>query len=291
MQKPRRRVIALAAILIYGAAAAQTSEVVSRGEYILRISGCGHCHTVEDGDALGGGLPLETPFGTFYTPNITAHETEGIGAWSEQDFERAVRHGLAPDGSSYFPSFPYTSYTRMRVDDVRALRTYLLSLPPSAQPNREHDLPWYLNWRLAATVWQWLFFEPGEFREHPDQPAGWNRGAYIAEALGHCGECHTPRNLMGALNMDRAYAGNPDGPDDQKVSNITPHPRAGIGKWSRDELVNFLQFGERPDGEYTAGSMDLVVQGLNQSTTEDREALADFLRALPPIGEGPAGEQ
>ena len=244
-----------------------------------------HCHTAEDGDELGGGLALETPFGTFYTPNITSHETAGIGTWSERDFERAVRHGLTPDGSSYFPSFPYTSYTRMRVADVRALRAHLLSLPPSPLQNREHDLPWYMRWRFAATVWQWLFFEPGEFRERPDQPAGWNRGAYIAEALGHCGACHTPRNLMGALDMERAYAGNADGPDDEKVPNITPHPQAGIGDWSRGELVNFLQFGELPDGEYVAGSMDLVIEGLNQSTPDDREALADFLRALPPIGD------
>ncbi|MDH3451926.1 MAG: cytochrome c [Gammaproteobacteria bacterium] len=249
-----------------------------------------HCHTAEDGDQLGGGRALETPFGTFYTPNITAHESAGIGKWSEQDFLRAVQNGVAPDGSSYYPSFPFTSYTRMRVDDARALRAYLMSLPPSPRRNREHDLPWFLQWRFAATVWQWLFFEAGEYRVHAERTASWNRGAYLAEALGHCQECHTPRNIVGVLQTDLAYAGNPAGPDGEKVPNITPHPRAGIGDWPRSDLIGFLEFGERPDGEYAAGSMEPVLEGLQALTQTDREAMADYLRALPPIDKSGGGE-
>ena len=269
----------------FAAPADTTDTRLSRGEYVLRISGCVHCHTADNGDELAGGRALATPFGTFYTPNITSHDTAGIGAWSERDFARALHDGVAPDGSSYYPAFPYTSYTRMRSDDVRAVRAYLMSLPASPQRNRGHELPWYMRWQFAASVWKWLFFTAGEFQEHPERTASWNRGAYLAEALGHCGECHTPRNALGlgAPRADLAYAGNENGPDNEKVPNITPHAKTGLGDWTRNDLRQFLQFGERPDGEYAAGSMEPVIEALMTLTDDDREALIDYLRALRPI--------
>jgi len=257
--------------------------LLARGKYVLQISGCSYCHTEEDGELLAGGRALPTPFGTFYTPNISSHKTAGIGAWSADDFQRALRHGVAPDGSDYFPAFPYTSYTRMAAEDVRALYAYLLSLPASEQANRDHELSWFLRWRLAARVWKWFFFSAGEFQQQPEQSTGWNRGAYIVEALGHCGECHTPRTVFGALRADLAYAGNTLGPEDELVPNITPHAGTGIGDWSRDDLKLFLEFGEFPDGEYAAGSMDPVIEGLQHLTPDDRDALIDYLRALPPV--------
>jgi len=260
-----------------------SSPLLARGAYVMQIGGCRHCHSAEGGEPLAGGRPLETPFGTFYTPNITAHETAGIGAWSEADFRRALHRGEAPDGSRYFPVFPYTSYTRMSGDDAHALYVYLRSQPVSARANREHELAWYLRWRFAAQVWQWLFFTPGEFAADRTRDAAWNRGAYIVTALAHCGECHTPRNWFGAAVAEMALAGNPDGPDGELVPNITPDPETGIGDWSRDALNLFLQFGELPNGEYTAGSMDTVITGLGRLTGEDRAALIDYLRALPPI--------
>jgi mono/diheme cytochrome c family protein len=265
---------------------AQTQDddtVLARGKYVLQISGCSHCHTADDGEQLAGGRALPTPFGTFYTPNITSHKTAGIGAWSIEEFQRALHQGVAPDGSDYYPAFPYTSYTRMPAGDARALHTYILSLPASEQPNRVHQLAWFLRWRFAARVWKWLFFSAGEFQLRPAQSAQWNRGAYIAEAMGHCGECHTARNLFGALHADLAYAGNAQGPEDELVPNITPHKATGIGDWSRADLQNFLRFGELPDGEYAAGSMDPVIEGLRHLTPEDRDALTDYLRSLPPI--------
>jgi len=262
----------------------QTGDpLLARGEYVMRISGCSHCHTAEGGEHLAGGRALETPFGTFYTPNITAHKTAGIGAWNADEFQRALHHGVAPDGSDYYPAFPYTSYTRMSAGDVRALQSYILSLPPSALSNRDHELAWFLRWRFAARVWKWLFFSAGEFQQRPGASEQWNRGAYIAEAMGHCGECHTPRNLFGALGADMAYAGNAHGPEDELVPNITPHEGTGIGDWSRDDLQLLLKFGELPDGEYAAGSMDPVIEGLRHLTPDDRDALIDYLRALPPI--------
>jgi mono/diheme cytochrome c family protein len=255
----------------------------SRGEYLFEISGCRHCHTAEDGPALAGGRPLETPFGIFYTPNITVHPDAGIGAWSAEQFVRALRFGVAPDASHYYPAFPFTAYTRMSDADARAIHAYLQSQPVSDRPNREHQLAWYLSWRFAAQVWQWLFFTPGEFEPDAGAGAQTSRGGYIAEALGHCQECHTPRNLLGALQPEMAYAGNADGPEGELVPNITPHPDSGIGDWSRESLETFLQYGELPDGEYTAGSMDAVIQGLGRLSESDRGALIEYLRSLAPI--------
>ncbi|MBT8436022.1 MAG: cytochrome c, partial [Gammaproteobacteria bacterium] len=194
-----------------------------------------------------------------------------------------LQHGVSPDGSDYYPAFPYTSYTRMLSGDVRALHSYILSLPASEHPNRSHELDWFVSWRFAAKVWKWLFFDSGEFQQRPVQSAQWNRGAYIAEALAHCAECHTSRDLFGAMQTDMAYAGNPQGPEDELVPNITPHKTTGIGDWSRDELQEFLKFGELPDGEYTAGSMDPVIEGIRHLTLDDLDALITYLRSLPPI--------
>jgi mono/diheme cytochrome c family protein len=273
----------LSAVVFYPVPAPADSSREARGEYILHLSGCVHCHTAEDGEPLAGGRALHTPFGTFYTPNITPHPTAGIGRWSEDEFVAALHEGVAPDGSSYYPAFPYTSYTRMTSADARTLYAYLMSLPVSPARNREHELAWFLRWRVAATVWQWLFFERSEFQALPRQSAIWNRGAYIAEALGHCGECHTPRNLLGAPVAELAYAGNKDGPDGEKVPNITRHSQSGIGDWTAADIGNFLQYGELPDGEYAAGSMEPVSEGLARLTTDDRGALTEFLLSLTPV--------
>ncbi len=262
----------------------QTDDTsLARGRYLLRVSGCIHCHTAEGGDTLAGGRALVTPFGTFYTPNITAHKTAGIGAWSNDEFLRALHRGMAPDGSDYYPAFPYTSYTRMSARDANSLYAYILTLPTSELANRDHELAWFLSSRLAARIWKWLFFNAGEYQQDHQQSVQWNRGAYIAEALAHCGECHTPRNPLGALRSDLAYAGNAQGPENEQVPNITPDRKTGIGKWDRDDLQLFLKFGELPDGEYAAGSMDPVIVGLQQLTPVDRDALIEYLLALPPV--------
>jgi len=286
---PVPRALAMVFVLIAASPLSVTAQtqtddaLLARGEYVLRISGCSHCHTAENGEHLAGGRALETPFGTFYTPNIASHKSAGIGAWNSDEFERALHQGVSPGGSDYYPAFPYTSYTRMYTEDVRALHAYILSLPASGQANRNHELAWFLRWRLAAWAWKWLFFSAGEFEASPEQSAQWNRGAYIAVAMGHCGECHTPRNPFGALIADMAYAGNAEGPEDELVPNITPHEGTGLGDWGRDDLELFLKFGEYPDGEYAAGSMDPVIEGLQNLTADDRDALIDYLRALPPI--------
>ena len=273
----------LALLPAHGMAQDAAGQEITRGEYLFEISGCRHCHTADDSAPLAGGRPLETPFGTFYTPNITAHPQAGLGYWSADEFVRALRLGVAPDGSHYYPAFPFTSYTRMSDADAGAIHDYIRNQPISDQPSREHDLPWYLAWRLAARIWQWLFFTPAEFTPDATSSASLNRGAYIAEALGHCQECHTPRNWFGVLQPELAYAGNADGPEGERVPNITSDPDAGIGDWSRDSLETFLRYGELPNGEYTAGTMDAVIQGLNRLTDIDRDALIEYLRSLPPV--------
>ena len=253
---------------------------------MLRAAGCVACHTDEDnnGDFLGGGRALETPFGTFYSPNITFDPRHGIGQWSEDDLARALRHGIGPDGTDYYPVFPYTSYTLMREDDIRALYVYLYGVPFSDQKNRAHDLPWYLSWRAAAWGWKTLFFEPGEFRPDESKPAAWNRGAYLVRGLAHCGECHTPRDVFGAMRPELFLAGTEEGPEGGAVPNITPDEETGIGKWSRYELLDYLTSGMDPEGDFAGGLMvEVIDDGLAHLTKEDREAIVDYIRSLPPI--------
>lgn len=266
--------------------AAGDAALIERGAYVLRASGCVTCHTDKEngGEFLAGGRPLETPFGTFYSPNITFDREHGIGAWREEDFYRALGHGVAPDGSSYYPVFPYPAYTRMRREDMRALWVYLGSVQTSARANEPHDLVWYMRSRLANRVWKMLFFRPGGFESDARRSDTWNRGAYLVTAMAHCAECHTPRTILGNLDADLAFAGNEDGPDGQSVPNITPDEETGIGDWSRSELETYLSEGLLPDGDFAGGAMvDVIDNGLSHLTSDDIGAIAQYIQALQPI--------
>lgn len=275
----------LAPPLLIAPAFAQTpAETLKHGEYVFKVAGCETCHTDEDnkGAPLAGGRALKTPFGVFYTPNITPDNTHGIGRWSEADFLRALREGVSPRGAQYFPAFPYTSYTGMSDSDARALWAYLKTRPAVAQANKPHDLKWYVL-RPLMRVWKWLYFEPKRFTP-AGKDARIDRGAYIAEALAHCGECHTPRKRLGAMNKDLWLAGNPDGPDGDSIPNITPDKKTGIGRWTRSDLLEYLDSGMTPDGDLAGGAMaDVVKHSLRPLTDTDRAALVAYLRALPPI--------
>ncbi len=270
----------------HGQATDGDPAAVERGAYVFRAGGCLACHTdmKNKGAPLAGGRALETPFGTFYSPNITPDPTHGIGSWSDADFIRALREGLRPDGAHYYPAFPYPSYTGMSERDMRDLKAYLFSQEPAAVPNRPHELGFPFGYRIALWPWKLLFFEPGRRAEDPSKDAQWNRGAYLVEHLGHCGECHTPRNLLGAVQRDRRMAGNPSGPDGKKVPNITPHPDQGIGDWSDSDLTYFLKTGFLPDGDFAGGAMtDVIEESSSHLSDEDRAAIAAYLRSLPPI--------
>ncbi len=269
-----------------GPAAGADDPAVRRRAYVFRAAGCFSCHTdlKNKGASLAGGRALKTPFGTFYSPNITPDPTHGIGAWRQADFVRALRQGLAPDGAHYFPAFPYAAYTGIGDEDLRDLWAYLRARPPVARPNRAHDLRFPFNLRFLVGLWKWLYFKPGPTRRDPGRTPEWNRGAYLVEALGHCGECHTPRGFLGGLDRGRHLAGTRDGPDGKPVPNITPDTATGIGDWSEADLRMQFEIGMLPDGDFVGGVMAEVVEhSTRHLLPEDTHAIWVYLRSLPAI--------
>ncbi|WP_300298791.1 cytochrome c [Ferrovibrio sp.] len=265
---------------------AVSADPVQRGAYVFRAGGCFECHTdtKNKGQPLAGGRGLPTPFGTFFSPNITPDPETGIGRWSEADFVKAMRKGLSPAGENYFPSFPYTAFAKITDADMQALWAYLRAQPPVRQANKPHDVPFPFNLRLAVWGWKLLYFDGKPFVADPAKPAAWNRGAYLVNALGHCGECHTQRNLLGGLKSDRMFAGSTDGAEGKSVPNITPHPSAGISRWSEKDIADFIGSGMTPDGDFTGGLMgDVVAESTKYLTAGDRLAIAVYLKSLPPI--------
>lgn len=285
--RPRARAagaVALAACLLCAAAAAAAETPAERGAYLTAAAGCVGCHTADRDGAVpfAGGRALVTAFGTFYSPNITPDRELGIGAWTDAQFLAALHEGTSPGGSAYFPAFPYTAYAGMTDADALAIKAYLFTLPPAREANRPHDLPWYLRTRLAAAAWKLLFFTPSRFVADSGRDAAWNRGAYLVRHLGHCGECHTPRNRLGAPLADREMAGNPAGPENRKVPNVTPDKKDGIGDWTLSDLESFFETGMLPDGDFAGSGMGQVIDEItSRLTPEDRHAIAAYLKALP----------
>jgi mono/diheme cytochrome c family protein len=257
-----------------------------RGEYLAKAGGCVGCHTDDKKDAVpfAGGRALKTPFGTFYGPNLTPHPQAGIGRWTEADFVRALREGVRPDGAHYFPAFPYPSYTRISDGDLRDLWAYLRTLPPNARASQAHDLDFPFGWRVLVGPWKWLYFTPGPMASDPKASPAVNRGAYLVRALGHCGECHTPRNALGGPRRDRFLAGG-KGPEGKDVPNLTP---TRLKKLNDEELKEFLTAGTKPDGDLVGEIMGEVVQNTTSKLTpDDLAALIAYLRTLPPLPEEP----
>jgi mono/diheme cytochrome c family protein len=258
-------------------------ERAQRGKYLVYAGGCLTCHTEDSDDAvpLAGGRDLDSPFGTFYSPNITPDDETGIGLWSDDDFVDAFWEGVSPDGEHYFPAFPYTSYTGVSREDLLAMKAYLFSLEPVRKESKEHELAWYMSTRLAAGAWKELNFKAARFVPDASKDDQWNRGAYLVRHLGHCGECHTPRNKLGVLQSDRELAGSRLG--EESVPNITQHRVDGIGRWSTSDIEYFLDIGMLPDGDFAGGSMGAVIDdNTSKLTREDRLAIAAYLKSVPP---------
>ena len=266
-------------------AGAVEPDLVARGAYLANAADCVACHTdaAHGGKPYAGGRALATPFGTFYAPNITPDRETGIGRWSEAQFLRALRDGVRPDGRNLFPVFPYPSFTKITDADARALYAYLFSRPPVRQPNRPHELSFAVSWRFLQSGWKLLFFAPGPFRPEPGRSAEYNRGAYLVTALAHCGECHTPRNWLGAMETGRFLAGTSAGPDGKAVPNITPDRKTGIGDWSEGDIVTVLATGQTPDFDYVGGAMAEVVKSTSRLSDADRRAIAVYLRSIPAV--------
>jgi len=276
----------LAAALAGFSPCAAPQDAVSRGAYLAKAGGCVGCHTEDRRGAVpyAGGRALKTPFGTFYGPNITPDPSAGIGRWSEGDFVRALREGIAPGGVHLYPAFPYPSFTRMTEADMKDLWAYLRSVPPSAQPSRAHELRFPFGWRALIWGWKLLYFTPGPEPARAGRTAAQARGAYLVDALGHCGECHTPRNWLGAPQEDRYLAGGST-PEGKEVPNLTP---ARLGKWSDAELRDFLGTGLTPDGDIASQAMGEVIRNTtSQWTRKDLDAVVAYLRSVPAVADQP----
>ncbi|WP_250514544.1 cytochrome c [Caballeronia sp. INDeC2] len=263
-----------------GLSNAQTNA--ARGEYLVRAGGCMSCHTADPARPFAGGRPIATPFGNVFAPNITSDRDTGIGAWTDPQFIRAMREGIGRNGERLYPAFPYTAYTLLSDDDLLAVRAYLATVPPvrAAPPRNTLSFPFDQRWLM--TLWNLFNFSPGRFVPDPSKSAEWNRGAYLAEGLGHCGECHTPRNWLGGLNRSERLGGATIA--GWRAGNLTPERVAGIGAWRDDELVRFLSTGAAPGRAYALGPMAEVVATSTQFlTTADLRAVIAYLRGVPPI--------
>ena len=267
---------------------------LKNGAYLFHAGGCESCHAApgakgDDQLKLGGGLGLKTPFGTFHAPNISPDKANGIGAWSTVDFVNAMKFGTAPNGTHLYPAFPYTSYQRMTLEDLIDLRAYLDTLPPVSGAAPAHELPFPFNIRRGIGLWKLLYVDGASFVPDPAKSAELNRGAYLVTGPGHCGECHSPRNAIGGIIADRALSGGAAPEGDGQMPNITQDDDTGIGSWSEDDIVTFLESGFKPDFDVVGGSMTAVQANMAALTDEDRKAIAAYLKSVPAIkGEKPA---
>jgi mono/diheme cytochrome c family protein len=258
---------------------------LDNGKTMFLIGGCASCHATpgqDDKTKLGGGVGLKSPFGTFYTPNISPDPSQGIGKWAEADFVTAMIKGTSPDGRHYFPAFPYTSYQRIGTGDLRDLFAYLKTLPAVQDKSKPHDVPFPFNIRRTLGGWKFLFLDGKPFEGDPTKDAVWNRGAYLVNGPGHCAECHSPRNVLGGIIASQRFAGGPAPDGDGFVPNIT---QKGLSM-SHDQVVKLLETGETPDGDTVGGEMGKVVANTAKLSAEDRAAIATYIKSLPPI-DGP----
>ena len=278
--------------LIHGASAPAPAGTpdLANGRTLFFAGGCASCHATPgqtDRMRLGGGLPMHTPFGTFYVPNLSPHPQDGIGTWSADQFIVAMREGVAPDGSHYFPAFPYTSFQRMGSKELADMLGFIKTLAPVEGKARPHEVGFPFNIRRSLGGWKLLHMDGKVFTPVAGKSAEWNRGAFLVEGPGHCAECHSPRNPLGGIIADKRYGGGPDPEGKTSVPNITPH-KDGIGPWSKGEYAAFLKSGETPGFLTVGGSMGSVIKNMAELSDADRAAMAEYLISLAPVAGKPA---
>ncbi|MGA7787405.1 MAG: cytochrome c [Xanthobacteraceae bacterium] len=264
---------------------------LDNGRTMFDIGGCASCHAVPNKDPdkvdrtrLGGGLALHSPFGTFYVPNISPDPKDGIGNWNEANFVTALWNGTSEHGANLYPAFPYPSYRHMQLNDVRDLFGYLKTLPPVPGKVRRHDLRFPFNQRWLIGGWKLLFLRGGPYVSDPSKSAQWNRGAYLVNGPGHCAECHSPRNILGAIVESERFAGGPAPDGSGWVPNITPLGlQHGEDKWSEKDIASFLSDSATPSGDFVGGAMADVIRGTSLLGAGDRAAIANFIFSLPPV--------
>ncbi len=280
--------LASAALLAQAAYAQDNS--LAKGEYLTRAANCVACHTVSGGQPFAGGVEFKLPFGSLFSPNITPDPQTGIGAWTDDEFVSALQTGVGRDGKHYYPAFPYTSYSKMSRDDILAIKGYLASLAPVEQAPRENHIRFPFNQRWGMAVWNLLFLNNEPFQVDSQHSDEWNRGKYLVEGPGHCGECHSPRNVFQAVSSDRSLAGNLL--QGWNAYNISSDPVRGIGAWPAEALARYLKDGAAPGLGLSSGPMAEVVENsLRHLTDADRQAIAVFLKDSVPRSEGVARPQ
>jgi mono/diheme cytochrome c family protein len=257
---------------------------LANGRTMFFAGGCASCHATlgeSDRTRLGGGLALHSPFGTFHVTNISPHPRDGIGGWTVGEFVRAMRGGVSPDGRHYYPSFPYTSYQRMPAGDLRDLFAFMKTLPAVEGRVRGHELPFPYNVRRGLGLWKLAFLDGKLFEPDPAKPPTWNRGAYLVEGPAHCAECHSPRNAIGVIAAERRFSGGPNPEGKGFVPNITPD-KTGLADWSKGDIAEVLSSGLTPSGDSVGSNMTEVVRNTSQLAEADRDAIAEYIKSLPP---------
>jgi mono/diheme cytochrome c family protein len=289
---PLRATLAAAALMLAGlspfavrAADTASPELIESGRYLAIAGDCTACHTKPGGKPFAGGLPLATPIGPIMATNITPSKTYGIGNYTLGQFAAALRRGVRGDGAHLYPAMPYTAYAQMSDDDTRALYAYFMNgVEPVDEPSPPTDLPFPFNIRLMMAGWNLLFLDSGPFKPDPAKSAEWNRGAYLAQGLTHCGTCHTPRNMMMAEETSRQMAGADLG--DWYAPNITSDVNSGIGGWSEQEIVDYLRLGHTADKAQAAGPMaEAVDHSLRYMADADLRAIAVYLKTVPAVAD------
>jgi mono/diheme cytochrome c family protein len=276
-------VLTVPTLAVKGPLPARTADPAN-GEAMFKAGGCASCHAtpkLEDQKRLGGGLALATPFGTFKAPNISSDAKHGIGAWTEEAFANAMLRGVGRNGEHLYPAFPYTSYQRMALDDVRDLYAFLKTLPAETTPSEPHQLPFPFNVRRGLGLWKLLYLDGKTFTAGPGKSAELNRGAYQVEGPAHSAECHSPRDTFGGIVAARRFAGGPDAEGKGWVPNITPHAD-GLAAWSAKDIAYLLESGFNRDNDAVGSSMADVVLNTGKLSPSDRAAMAAYLKSLPP---------
>ena len=264
-----------------GPARAEPSvETVARGKALTDAADCGSCHTADPSKPFAGGKRIDTPFGGVYSANLTPDRETGLGAWSDDDFLRALRFGVAPDGSRYYPAFPYPHFTKLIKPDVLAIRAYLETLPPVRNTPPSPQLRWPLNYRVVMRVWNAAFFRPGIFEPDQNKSAEWNRGGYLIEGAAHCGACHTPRNFFGAEKRGQKYGGSPV--EGWFAPRLDGAGRSGLKSWSADDIVEYLQSGRNAKSHADGPMAEVVLNSTSRMSDGDLRAIAVYLKDLSP---------
>ena len=273
-------VLLCAAAFACGSARADPSpETLARGKAMVEAADCASCHTADPAKPFAGGKRIDTPFGGIYSPNLTPDRETGLGAWTDDEFYRALHEGVARNGARYYPAFPYPNFTKITRGDVLAIRAYLSTLTPVRNTPPPPQLRWPLNYRVVMRGWNLLFFKPGTFENNPQQSDEWNRGAYLVEGAAHCGGCHTPKNIFGADKRGQMYGGGLI--DGWFAPRLDAAGRSGLKSWSVDDITEYLQSGR--NGKSHAGKLmaEVVVNSTSKMSDADVRAIAVYLKELP----------